>query len=187
VLAQVERKQQQTLIVLLALNGTMFFVEVIAGWLTNSAGLMADGLDMLADAVVYGLSLYAIGRAITKQNTAAKFAGLVELALATLAFWRVLQLVRLSLLPQAESMVTISILALIVNAACLILLRKQQDDGAHMKASYIFTANDVLANLGVILSGLLVALFSSAIPDLIIGFLIGILAVSGAIRILKIK
>lgn len=186
-LAQVERKQQQTLRLLLALNGTMFFVEVIVGWLTNSAGLMADGLDMLADAVVYGLSLYAVGSAITKQSTAAKFAGLVELALAILAFWRVLHLVRLRVLPEAESMIAISILALIVNAICLILLRNQQDDGAHMKASYIFTANDVLANLGVILAGALVGIFNSAIPDLIIGFLIGMLAVSGAIRILKIK
>lgn len=180
-------KQKNTLIILLALNGIMFAIELIAGWLSHSAGLMADGLDMLADAVVYGLGIYAVGRAIEAKNRAARFAGLVELALAFLAFGRVIYQIHQNLMPEAQPMVLISILALVVNVTCLVLLRDKQNDGAHMRASYIFSANDVLANLGVILAGALVATFGSAVPDWIIGLSIVFLALSGAIRIMRLS
>lgn len=186
-LTQEETKQKNKLLLLLALNASMFFIEMVAGWINNSAGLMADGLDMLADAVVYGLAVYAVGRTIISKNRAAKFAGLVELSLAALAFGRVAYQIRLNLMPEAQPMILIALLALAVNITCLLLLRSEQDKGSHMKASYIFSANDVLANLGLIIAGVLVAQLNSPIPDWIIGFLIGVLAVSGAIRILRLK
>jgi Co/Zn/Cd efflux system component len=90
-------------------------------------------------------------------------------------------------MPEAQPMILIALLALAVNVTCLLLLRSEQDKGSHMKASYIFSANDVLANLGLIIAGVLVAQLNSPIPDWIIGFLIGVLAVSGAIRIMRLK
>lgn len=182
-----ELKQHRTLLILLLLNAGMFFIEIIVGWINNSAGLMADGLDMLADAAVYGLGIYAVGRTTATKNRAANFAGFVELSLAMLAFARVTYQIRQNLMPEAQPMILIAILALAVNVICLMLLRDQQDHGAHMKASYIFSANDVLANLGVIVAGFLVAALNSPVPDWIVGFLIGILAVSGAIRIMRLE
>lgn len=55
-----------------------------------------------------------------------------------------------------------------------------------MTASYIFSANDVIANLGVIIAGALVALTESPYPDLIIGTIIGFIVVNGARRILRL-
>ncbi|WP_216186968.1 cation transporter, partial [Polynucleobacter sp. MWH-HuK1] len=60
-------RERQVLIWLLALNGAMFFVEIIAGWLAQSAGLIADALDMFADAAVYGVALYAVGKAASNK------------------------------------------------------------------------------------------------------------------------
>lgn len=180
-------QERTVLIWLLALNGAMFFVELIAGWMAQSAGLIADALDMFADAAVYGVALYAVGKAAHHKLSAAKLAGVVELLLAFGAIWRSGYQIYMGAQPEAIAMIWISAIALAVNVTCLLLISKRKNDGAHMRASYIFSANDVLANLGVILAGILVAWFSSPIPDWIIGLLIGFLVLSGAIRILRLK
>ena len=180
-------RERQVLIWLLALNGAMFFVEIVAGWLAQSAGLMADALDMFADAAVYAVALYAVGKAASDKLSAAKLAGVVELFLAAGAFWRVGYQIYTGAEPEANTMIWISVLALAVNVTCLLLISKRRNDGDHMRASYIFSANDVLANLGVIIAGVLVAWFNSPIPDWISGLAIGCLVLSGAIRILRLK
>jgi len=180
-------QERKVLIWLLALNGLMFFIELIAGWMAQSAGLIADALDMFADAAVYGVALYAVGKAAGHKLTAAKLAGIVELFLAFGAIWRTGYQIYVGAQPEANTMIWISIMALAVNVTCLFLISKRKNDGVHMRASYIFSANDVLANLGVIVAGILVTWFTSPIPDWIIGLLIGFLVLSGAIRILRLK
>ena len=59
---QAEKLERKTLVILLAINAVMFVVEVVLGWLAESTGLIADSLDMLADAGVYGLSLGLLRR-----------------------------------------------------------------------------------------------------------------------------
>lgn len=148
---------------------------------------MADGLDMLSDAVVYGIALFAVGKAANNKLKAAQFAGVVEIILALVTFGRVAYQVYYSYFPQPESMIGISLLALAVNVYSLFIIRKEKDKGIHMKASYIFSANDVIANLGVIVAGFLVIYFNSPLPDWIIGIIIGFVVLSGAVRILKLK
>ena len=84
-------------------------------------------------------------------------------------------------------MMSLGAVALIANIACLLLIFKSRDQGAHMKASWIFSANDVLANVGVIAAGVLVAVTNSQIPDLVIGTMIGLVVLNGARRILLLK
>lgn len=179
--------QKKILWTLLILNGLMFFIEAIIGWFDNSAGLMADGLDMLSDAAVYGIALFAVGKAASNKLKAAKFAGLVEIILSLGTFLRVGYQVYYTYYPSAESMIVISLLALAVNVYALFIIREEKDNGVHMKASYIFSANDVIANLGVIIAGFLVIYFHTPLPDWIIGIIIGFVVLSGAIRILKLK
>jgi Co/Zn/Cd efflux system component len=155
--------------------------------LANSAGLLADALDMFADAAVYVVALYAVGKATEYKLKSARLASFVELALAFGAIGRVCYQVYNNAQPEADMMIWISILALMVNVSCLYLISKRRHDGAHMKASYIFSANDVIANIGVIIAGILVAWTASPIPDWIIGLLIAFLVLSGALRILKLK
>ena len=84
-------------------------------------------------------------------------------------------------------MIGISLLALAANIACLTLISRHRQGGIHMRASYIFSANDVLANIGVILAGVLIAWTGSPIPDWVIGGLIGVLVLTGAVRILRLN
>ena len=180
-------RERKVLIWLLVLNGAMFFVEIIAGWLAQSAGLIADALDMFADAAVYGVALYAVGKATSNKLKAAKLAGVVELFLAAGAIWRASYQIYTGAQPEANAMIWTSVLALAVNVTCLFLISKRKNDGVHMRASFIFSANDVLANVGVIIAGILVVWFNSPIPDWIIGLGIGFLVLSGALRILRLK
>ena len=179
--------EAKTLWILLAINAGMFVIEIFAGWLGNSAGLIADGADMFADAAVYGVALYAVSGNSKQKVSAAKLAGFLQLALATGALSEVARRVLTGSHPEEMVMVGISLLALAANVACLVLIARHRQGGVHMRASYIFSANDVLANLGVIVAGGLVAWTGSPIPDWVIGTIIGLLVLVGAIRILRLR
>lgn len=172
---------------LLAINAVMFVVELVAGWLAQSTGLLADSLDMFADAGVYGLALYAVGRHAGHQLRAARLSGWLQLLLALGALTEVLRRALIGSEPEPLPMMGVALLALAANLTCVALLVRHREGGAHMRASWIFSTNDVLANLGVILAGLLVAWTGSNVPDLVIGTLIGLLVLNGARRILRLK
>lgn len=180
-------KQAGILKWLLMINGLMFIVEMTIGWIAQSTGLIADSLDMLADAMVYGLALYAVGHTVKKKLKVAHLSGWLQLLLALGALFEVFRRYWFGSDPTSDLMMMIGLLALIANVVCLWLISGHREQGAHMKASWIFSANDVIANTGVILAGGLVAWTGSRYPDLIIGLIIGLVVLFGAIRILKLK
>ena len=165
----------------------MFVVEILVGWWAQSAGLIADSLDMFADAAVYGLALHAVGRTAALKTRAAHAAGWLQLALALLALVEVLRRFAFGSEPVSILMMGMGCVALAANVACLVLISKKRDAGAHMQASFIFSSNDVIANVGVIVAGSLVAWTGSPYPDLLIGFMVGLVVLNGARRILKLS
>lgn len=182
-----DASEARTLRVLLAINAIMFVVELVWGLIAQSTGLVADSLDMFADAAVYGLALYAVGRAAALKTRAAHLAGWLQLVLALGALSEVARRAFFGSEPESALMMGIGALALVANVACLMLIAKKRDRGAHMKASYIFSANDVIANIGVIAAGALVTWTGSPYPDLIVGTVIGVIVLTGARRILQLK
>jgi len=184
-----EREQQDanTLKALLLINGIMFVLELIVGWYAQSTGLIADSLDMFADAAVYGLALYAVGRSAKLKLRAAHISGWLQMLLAFGALFEVGRRYWFGSEPVSSLMMGFGVVALIANVSCLLLIAKHKNDGAHMKASWIFSANDVIANSGVIVAGLLVAWTGSRYPDLVIGLIIALIVLNGARTILKLK
>ena len=180
--------QRRVLIAVLIINFAFFIIEITTGFISKSMGLVADSLDMLADAFVYGISLYAVGGTIAKKKQIAKTAGYFQLILAVIGFVEVIRRVVFAEdVPDFFTMIVVSILALIGNAICLVLLQRSKGkDEAHMKASLIFTSNDVIINLGVIIAAVLVYLLNSSIPDLVIGSIVFVIVIRGALRILKL-
>jgi Co/Zn/Cd efflux system component len=162
----------------------MFFTEGVAGWIAQSTGLMADSLDMLADASVYGMAFYAVGRSARMQAKAASVSGLVQIALGVGVLIEVVRRYLYESEPSSVLMMAVGTAALIANVACLMLLSKHRDGGVHMRASWIFSTNDVIANLGVVVSGMLVALLNSRLPDLAVGAVVSVLVMRGGLRIL---
>jgi Co/Zn/Cd efflux system component len=184
-----DNNQKKLLWIVLIINFVFFAIEMTTGLISKSMGLVADSLDMLADAFVYGISLYAVGGTIKRKKNIAKIAGYFQIGLATFGFFEVLRrFLGVEQMPDFETMIVVSIFALIANGACLYLLQKSKSsEEAHMKASSIFTSNDIIINLGVITAAILVKLFNSAIPDLMIGIIVFAVVIQGAIRILKLS
>jgi len=172
---------------LLAINGIMFVIEITVGWWAQSTGLIADSLDMFADAAVYGVALYAVGHSVRVKLRAAHFSGWLQIILSLGALSEVVRRLLFGSEPISSLMMGFGLVALVANVVCLVLIAKSRDSGAHMKASWIFSANDVIANLGVILAGGLVAWTGSRYPDLVIGLIIGLIVLNGARRILQLK
>lgn len=180
-----DASQKKVLFTLLAVNAIMFIFELVAGWYAQSTGLIADSMDMLADAIVYGIGLYAIGKSIRHKANAALASGWFQAALGLLIFADILRRIMLGSEPVSLLMMGMGVLALIANLYCLTLIQEHKDGEVHMRASWIFSRNDVIANLGVILGGLLVWLLDSRWPDLIIGSLIALVILNGARHIIK--
>jgi Co/Zn/Cd efflux system component len=162
---------------------------MVTGIISKSMGLVADSLDMLADSFVYGISLFAVGGALTRKKRIAKLAGYFQIALAIIGFLEILRrFLGNENLPNFKTMIFISFVVLMANGFCLYLMQKSKSKKeVHMKASMIFTSNDVIINLGVLIAGLLVNWLNSGIPDLIIGTIVFVLVIQVAFRILKLS
>ena len=180
--------QKKLLWTVLGINFAFFLIEMSIGLISKSMGLVADSLDMLADSFVYGISLFAVGGTLTRKKRIANLAGYFQITLAIIGFAEVLRrFFGAEKMPDFSTMIIVSIFALIANGICLYLLQKSKSkEEAHMKASMIFTSNDVIINLGVITAGFLVNWLNSNKPDLMIGTIVFALVIQGAIRILKL-
>jgi Co/Zn/Cd efflux system component len=179
-----DKVQQDVLIKLLAINGFMFFVELGLGWYAQSTGLIADSIDMLADASVYAIGLYVIGKSIRHKAKAALLSGWVEAVMGLMIVMDIARRAVLGSEPMSEFMMAVGMAALLANVYCLTLIQKHKDGEVHMRASWIFSKNDVIANAGVIIGGLLVWVLDSRWPDLVIGTVIALVIFNGARHII---
>ena len=177
-------EQARILWIVLGINAAMFVAEFVAGLIAQSTGLIADSLDMLADAAVYGVSLYAVGRSAGLKRRAAMLSGVLQVMLALSVAGEILRRTIVGSEPEPTFMIGVSLIALVANVICLALIAKHRDGEVHMRASWVFSKNDVIANVGVIAAGGLVLLLDEHWPDLVIGSLIVIVVFRGGISIL---
>jgi cation diffusion facilitator family transporter len=180
-----DKEQQGILIRLMLINGFMFLFEIGLGWYAQSTGLIADSLDMLADAIVYAIGLYAIGKSLQHKANAALVSGYFQGALGLMILIDIIRRIYLGSEPISFLMMGVGMIALVANVYCLRLIDAQKDGEVHMRASWIFSKNDVIANTGVIAGGALVWMLDSRWPDLIIGTLISLVILNGARHIIS--
>ena len=179
------RLEGKVLKILLSINAFMFIAEITLGILSESTALIADSLDMLADATVYSIALYAVGRSPVVKIKAAHISGVFQVLLGVLVSADVIRRLIYGSEPESFLMIAVGMVALIANVICLMLISKYKEGEVHMRASWIFSKNDVIANLGIIISGGFVYLLDSRFPDLIIGIIISIIVIRGGIHIIK--
>lgn len=180
-------QQKKMLWAVLIINFSFFLIEMTTGIISKSMGLVADSLDMLADAFVYAISLFAVGGSILLKKKIARIAGYFQIILATIGLSEIVRrFVGTEMMPDFSIMIIVSILALIANTFSLYLLQKAKSNEAHMQASMIFTSNDIVINFGVIIAGILVNWLQSGYPDLIVGMIVFIIVIRGALRILQL-
>lgn len=169
----------------LAINLTQVAAAGSVGIASDSAGLIGAALDNLSDAAVYAVSLYAVGRTAVAKSRAATLSGVL---LMVVAFALAAEIVRRFVgasEPVGIAMIVTAIVNAATNALNLRLLRPHRDRGVHMSASRIFTANDMVVNGGIVVSGIAVATVHSPLPDLLIGLVLVGVVLNGAREILK--
>jgi cation diffusion facilitator family transporter len=178
-------RQSSTLKVVLLLNAGMFAVELTAGLLAHSTALLADSLDMLGDALVYGFSLYVVARSARWKAAAALAKGLVMAAFGLFVVGEALSKVALPVLPQAEVMGAVGLLALAVNGVCFVLLWRHRGEDLNMRSVWLCSRNDLVANGAVLAAATAVAASGSRWPDIAVGLGIALLFLHSAAGVLR--
>lgn len=177
-------QQRRILTLALALNATMFVVGLIAGIIAESTGLIADSLDMLADASAYTIALVAIGRTNVFKARAATLSGSLLLVLGIGVLVDVVRRGLSGANPESTIMMVVAGAALLVNSTVLYLLGRYREGEVHLRATWIFTRVNVIANIAVICAAILVRLTRFDWVDLIVGAAIGAYVIKEALEIL---
>jgi cation diffusion facilitator family transporter len=171
--------------IVLAINALMFFVEGWAGLLAHSTSLLADALDMLGDALVYGFSLFVLARSAQWQAGAALAKGGFMLVFGLGVLGEALYKVFHPVMPGVEMMGIIGGIALAANLACFFLLYRHRGDNLNMSSTWLCSRNDLIANVGVLLAAGGSYLLVSRWPDIIVGGIIAGLFLSSALHVLS--
>lgn len=177
--------QRRVLIAVLLINAVMFVAEFGAGLVAGSAALMADAADMLGDAVVYGVSLFALSRSDRWKAGAAASKGVVILFLGIGILVNVAIKIGSGVPPSSTLMLIFGGLALVANVICLSLLWRFRKQDVNMSSTVECSRNDVISNVGVLAAAGAVAAFASPWPDIIIGGAMGIIILRSAVRVLR--
>jgi cation diffusion facilitator family transporter len=182
-LAHANRHERRILVIVLLINAGMFVAEFSAGLISGSTALLADSLDMLADAFIYALGLFAIGRAAHWRARAALTSSVFQLMLgfgvAVEALWKTVA----DGLPDAATMGLFGVIALLANTLCFVLLTRFRDGDINLRATWICSRNDMIGNIGVLLAAGLVTWLGSPTPDIVIGLFIASVVIHSAWRI----
>ena len=179
-LRQLRQRQGTALVVVLILNSVMFGVEFVSGLMVGSIALIADSLDMLGDALVYGFSLYVVGRTPVWKARAALAKAAVMGLFGAFVLVQTLYKIAVPQIPAYETMGLIGTVALAANAVCLSLLWRHRTEDINMRSVWLCSRNDIIANVSVLFAAAAVWALSSAWPDIIVGALICILFLRSA-------
>jgi Co/Zn/Cd efflux system component len=182
---EIPREQRRTLQIVLLINAVMFLTESVAGVLAHSTALFADSLDMLGDAIVYGFSLYVIGRGIAWQARAALLKGLIMAAFGIGLLVQVAFKITRGVTPTVEVMGVVGTLAFAANLWCLALLWRRRGDDINMRSAWICSRNDVVGNAAVLVAAGAVAVTGSPWPDIVIGLLVASVFGRSAVQVVR--
>lgn len=177
--------QRGVLKIVLCVNAVMFLAEFGAGLLAHSTALLADSVDMLGDAVVYGFSLYAVGRGALWQARSALLKGVIMAVFGVGVLAEVLYKLTKGVVPASDIMSLAGLIALAANVYCLVLLSRHRTDDVNMRSAWLCSRNDVIANVSVLLAAGGVALTGSAWPDVMVGLAIGTMFGNSACRVIR--
>ena len=164
--------RKSVLLVALA-NLSYFFVEFFVAKDISSASLFADSVDFLEDASVNILIFLAVNWTVQNKARLGKCLAIILIVPALAFLYTAIQKLYLPIIPEPSILSLTGLGALLVNMSCaLILVRFRYHQGNLTKAAFLSARNDAVANVGIIITGLLGFIWPSMWPDLIVGFLI---------------
>jgi len=183
-LAALQTTHGRVLKIVLAINAVFFLIEFTAGILANSIALLADSLDMLGDAFVYGLSLFVLSRNVKWKAGASIAKGVIMVAFGIGVLLEAFYKGMIGQLPVSETIGLIGALALLANLVCFALLYGHRGDNLNMRSTWLCSRNDIIANAGVLIAAFGVYATQSVWPDALIGGAIAVLFLKSALTVL---
>lgn len=180
-----KKEERQLLTKVTLINFSQVALAGIVGLIISSSSLLGTALDSSGDMAVYLVSLYAVGKSIRAKVGAATFSGIFLIGVGILLLVDVTNKFLEGSEPVGWAMIIVAIINTASNYWIVRLLKPNQQGGVHIKASIIFTDNDMWINLGIIVSGLGVMIFRSSIPDLVVGVIVVLISLWGGYKILK--
>jgi cation diffusion facilitator family transporter len=171
--------------IVLVINALMFLVESWAGLFAHSTSLLADALDMLGDALVYGFSLFVLARSARWQAGAALTKGAFMFIFGLGVLGEAIYKGFHPVMPGVEMMGFIGGIALAANLVCFLLLYRHRGDNLNMSSTWLCSRNDLIANVGVLLAAAGSYLLVSRWPDIVVGVVIASLFLGSALGILR--
>lgn len=178
-------EKRRVLWIVLWLNVAIAVGFFATGWFADSNALIANGLDNSSDAMVYVLSLLALTRPQTWKRGAARFSAIMLLVFAGGVMADAVRRYIDGSEPGGNTMIVMSAIAALVNIICLRLLQRLQDKDVNLRAATTFSFNDFISNGGIIIAGIVVILTGANWPDLVVGIAVAVVAIYGAIEILR--
>ncbi|MGD9386437.1 MAG: cation transporter [Thioalkalispiraceae bacterium] len=182
---KLRERQYGTLKIVLAINLTMFLVEIIAGLLASSTALLADSLDMLGDSIVYGFSLYVVAKSVKWKAISAIIKGSIMAIFGFFVLGQAIYKIIYPVVPTFEAIGIVGLLALTANGVCLLLLWKHKSEDINMKSVWVCSRNDIIANFSVLLAAVGVWLSQNQWPDVLVGIAIALLFLRSAYYVLR--
>ena len=177
--------RRRVLWTVLAINLVLFVGEFGAGWWGDSSALQADSLDSLGDALVYAMSLWAVGRSLRQRSHVVLLKGGIQALFGIGVLLEVIRRAWLGAEPLAPVMAWAAGLALVGNLVCFRLLTRFRSDDMNMRSVWLCSRNDLINNSGVLVAAGLVALTGSRWPDLVVGAGVAVLYLWTACSVLR--
>lgn len=183
--SDVSAAYRKVLWVCLIANAVMFVAQMVASYAAHSVSLLANSADFFSDAANYGISLYVLNLSLRQKAKASLFKGV---SLGFVGLWVAFETLHHALqpeLPEPFIMAAISVVALVVNVGCAVLLFKYRGGDSNRESVWICSRNDAIGNIAVMIAAAGVFASGTIWPDIIVAAVLGWLAISGAIRIIK--
>jgi cation diffusion facilitator family transporter len=178
-------RHQRVLVSVLIINAALFVVEATAGLLASSTALIADSLDMFGDALVYGFSLYVLGRSAEWKAKAALLKGVIMALFGAGVLIEAVHKTITGIVPTAEAMTIVGTLVLLGNGVCFFLLFRHRADDLNMRSTWLCSRNDIIANIAVLVAAVLVKILDAGWPDILVGAAIAVLFLRSALSVLR--
>lgn len=163
---------RRALWIVVLLNAGYGVIEMVGGYLAGSQALKADALDFLGDGSITLLGLIAIGWGLTWRARSALAQGLFLGALGLSVLVNTVLRIQGGYEPEANLMGIFGVIALAINVASTVVLLPHRAGDANVRAVWLFSRNDAIGNLAVVIAAGLVAWLGSAWPDIVVAFVI---------------
>jgi cation diffusion facilitator family transporter len=178
-------KYRRILWIALIINALMFVIELVFSQRANSVSLLADSIDFLGDAANYGISIWVLAMSVQTRAKAsllkAASMGLFGIGVLVHAIWNAIT----GVVPDAQTMSLIGLLALAANLAVAFLLYAYRNGDSNMRSVWLCTRNDALGNIAVVLAAVGVFGTGTNWPDLIVAAIMATLALTGAWQVIR--